>query len=154
MQAGHGAHAAVGRGQVFTVLDGAQVQLTGLGQPGGHCHEADPALDDLTVTAEMISMAQLGLAAAGAVSNDPAIGQLAQALNGIEPGTDPSVAKVVLPSNFRNALNGFASGTFKYLSLFCGFFISWLKQNRRYVSNDFVFFFQKEQFRRIFGYKK
>ena len=65
----------------------------------------DPTLDELVVTEEMISMAMVGLEAASTVSSDPSIAQVMQALGGIEPGTAASVIKVLLPSNFRSALN-------------------------------------------------
>jgi hypothetical protein len=65
----------------------------------------DPTLDELAVTEGMITMAMVGLEAASAISSDPAIAQVMQAVGGIEPGTNASVVKVLMPSNFRGALN-------------------------------------------------
>jgi len=67
---------------------------------------ADPTLEQLTVTGEMLSHARVGLVAAHAVTGDSAIAELLTALNGVQEGSSSStVLSFALPSDYRSRLD-------------------------------------------------
>ncbi len=67
---------------------------------------ADPALDDLTTTPDMITRAKIGLEAAFAVTSDPLIGNLHTIVSDIQPNSSSqTIRSLVLPSDYRNRLD-------------------------------------------------
>lgn len=66
---------------------------------------AQPTLDDLAVTREMLDSTRIGALAAFAVTNDPELEQLAATVVGIQPGMDPVLVNGLLPSGYRSMLN-------------------------------------------------
>ncbi|MBT8092273.1 MAG: fibronectin type III domain-containing protein [Gammaproteobacteria bacterium] len=67
---------------------------------------ASPALADLTVTAEMIERARVGLAAAHAVTSDSSIVDLLGAIDGIQTGSgSTTVRNYTLPGDYRSRLD-------------------------------------------------
>jgi hypothetical protein len=63
-------------------------------------------LDELPVTAGMIAKARIGLAAAFAINEDPAIRQLHAIVSDLQAGQNSSIVRVALPSNYRSVLSG------------------------------------------------
>jgi hypothetical protein len=59
---------------------------------------------DQTATAEMLDKVNIGLAAAVAVSSDPALVELRQATSGLQAGMDASLVDTLLPSDYRTTL--------------------------------------------------
>ena len=67
---------------------------------------ANPTLADLTVTAEMIERARIGVVAAHAVTSDTNIANLLTDMSGIQSGSGSStVRNFALPSDYRNRLS-------------------------------------------------
>ena len=67
---------------------------------------ADPTLNDLTTTSEMLSRAQIGLEAAFAVTNNTGIEELFVLVRGVQPGTSSdNIRNLVLPSDYRRRLD-------------------------------------------------
>lgn len=67
---------------------------------------AGPALADLTVTAEMIERARVGLVAAHGITSDPGIADLLGAMDGIRAGSDSATVKnSALPGDYRSRLD-------------------------------------------------
>ncbi|MBU2677377.1 MAG: fibronectin type III domain-containing protein, partial [Gammaproteobacteria bacterium] len=67
---------------------------------------ANPTMADLTVTAEMIERARVGLMAAHAVTSDTAIADLLADLDGIQVGTGSStIRNFALPGDYRSRLS-------------------------------------------------
>ena len=66
-------------------------------------------IDELPVTAGMISKARVGLAAAYAVDADPAILQLHTVVSGIQPGQSVTLVGVILPAGYRSVLQNVLS---------------------------------------------
>jgi len=64
-----------------------------------------PTLEELTITAEMIASAQIGVSAAYEVTGDPAIEQLGQAIAGLQPGMTAELVRNLLPDDYRTRLN-------------------------------------------------
>ncbi|MEL7185810.1 MAG: putative Ig domain-containing protein [Pseudomonadota bacterium] len=62
-------------------------------------------LDQLPATADMIAKARIGLAAAFAVNEDPAIRQLHTVISDIQAGQTASTIRVALPSGYRSILS-------------------------------------------------
>ncbi len=67
-----------------------------------------PTLDELTITAGMISIAKLGISAAAAVDSDPAIAELAVATDGLQAGMDAALVESLLPAGYRQSLESTA----------------------------------------------
>lgn len=65
---------------------------------------AMPTLDDLASTASMIEVSRVGVAAAYAVTADPALANLATALAGLQPGMSGPLVGSVVPANYRTLL--------------------------------------------------
>jgi hypothetical protein len=66
---------------------------------------ADPRLGDLTVTADMLSRARIGIVAAHAITADSAIADLLAAVEGVQAGTSSSTIKsFALPADYRSRL--------------------------------------------------
>lgn len=63
------------------------------------------SLDQLPVTAGMISKARIGLAAAFAIDADPAIRQLHGVVSGLQAGQNATLVRVAFPSNYRGVLS-------------------------------------------------
>jgi len=61
-------------------------------------------LDQLPVTADMIAKARIGLAAAFAVNEDPAISQLHAIVSDLQAGQSATSVRIVLPSDYRGIL--------------------------------------------------
>ena len=70
---------------------------------------AEPTLDQLVVTADMIEQATTGLAAAYAITGDARIFELMQSLAGVQPGMESSLVRTLLPGDYRSALNSAVS---------------------------------------------
>jgi hypothetical protein len=67
---------------------------------------ANPALADLTVTAEMLERARVGLVAAHAITSDTSIANLLTDMDGIQAGSGSStVRNSALPGDYRDRLN-------------------------------------------------
>ena len=67
---------------------------------------ANPTLEQLTVTDEMLSHAKVGLVAAYAVTGDNAIAELLTALNGVQEGSSSSAVRAsALPGDYRSRLD-------------------------------------------------
>ena len=67
---------------------------------------ADPTLDDLTVTADMLARARIGIVAAHAITSDNVIAELLTAVEGIQAGNGSSMIRTfVLPSDYRDRLS-------------------------------------------------
>ena len=67
---------------------------------------ANPALEDLTATAEMIARARIGLVAAYGVTTDTNIADLLTDMNGIQAGSGSStILNFALPADYRSRLN-------------------------------------------------
>jgi hypothetical protein len=67
---------------------------------------ADPTLADLTVTAEMITHARIGVVAAHAVTSDTSIADLLTDMSGIQSGSGSStVRNFALPSDYSSRLD-------------------------------------------------
>ncbi|MFQ5610136.1 MAG: putative Ig domain-containing protein, partial [Woeseiaceae bacterium] len=64
-----------------------------------------PSLDDLSVTAEMIGQARIGLEAAFAVTSDTGISDLIQVLDGVQAGMAPALVRTLMPGSYRDALH-------------------------------------------------
>ena len=64
----------------------------------------DPTIEQLLLTAQMLSRARIGLAAAYAVDEDPAIRQLHEVVSGFQPGQGAATVRVSLPSGYRLVL--------------------------------------------------
>ncbi len=67
--------------------------------------KADPGLDDLPITREMIAQAGIGLSAAFAVSGETRISNLAQVTSRLDEGTPANFVRSLLPDDYRGALN-------------------------------------------------
>ena len=66
----------------------------------------DPTLEDLTVTADMLERARIGLVAAHGVTGDTAIAEMLTALEGVQAGASSStVSTFALPSDYRGRLD-------------------------------------------------
>ena len=67
---------------------------------------ADPRLEDLTVTADMLARARIGIVAAHAITSDSAIADLLTDVEGVQTGTGSSTVRTfVLPSDYRSRLS-------------------------------------------------
>ena len=67
---------------------------------------ASPALADLSVTAEMLERARVGLVAAHAVTSDSSIANLLTDMNGIQVGSGSSTVRTfALPGDYRSRLD-------------------------------------------------
>ena len=67
---------------------------------------ASPMLSELTVTAEMLTQTEIGLAAAYAVTSDEKIRELLMIVKDMQPGTASSTIKsFILPSDYRSRLD-------------------------------------------------
>ena len=67
---------------------------------------ADPLLDDLTVTAEMLERARIGIVAAHAITSDSAIADLLTDLEGVQAGAGSSTIRTfALPGDYRSRLD-------------------------------------------------
>jgi hypothetical protein len=64
-----------------------------------------PALDELTATDGMVELARIGVNAAFAVSNDPAIAELGNSITGLRAGMGPNFVRGSLPADYRQVLN-------------------------------------------------
>jgi len=62
------------------------------------------SLDQLPVTAGMISKTRIGLAAAFAIDPDPAIRQLHGVVSGLQAGQNATLVRVAFPSDYRSVL--------------------------------------------------
>jgi hypothetical protein len=67
---------------------------------------AEPGMDELGVTGLMIEQARLSLIAAYEITEDPAVYNLLQSLDGLHDGMEPSEAKTIVPGDYRNSLKG------------------------------------------------
>ena len=66
---------------------------------------ANPTLDELTVTADMLTAARVGLVAAHAVTSDPDVADLLTSLEDVQAGaTSTLMRSFVLPADYRNRL--------------------------------------------------
>jgi hypothetical protein len=66
-------------------------------------------LDELAVTAGMISKARIGLAAAYAVDPDPSVLAMHDLVSDIAPGQTSMLVRAAFPANYRNVLDGAAN---------------------------------------------
>ena len=67
---------------------------------------ADPRLEDLTVTADMLARARIGIVAAHAITSDSAIADLLSDVEGVQAGAGSStVLNFALPSDYRSRLD-------------------------------------------------
>ena len=67
---------------------------------------ADPRLEDLTVTADMLTRARVGIVAAHAITSDTAIAGLLTDVEGVQTGAGSStVRNFALPSDYRSRLD-------------------------------------------------
>ena len=67
---------------------------------------ADPRLEDLTVTADMLARARIGIVAAHAITSDNAIADLLTDVEGVQTGTGSSTIRTfALPSDYRSRLD-------------------------------------------------
>nr|AFI78773.1 secreted protein [uncultured bacterium ws198A12] len=67
---------------------------------------ANPMLADLTVTADMLERARIGIVAAHAITSDSAIAELLTAVAGVQTGTGSSTIRTfALPSDYRSRLS-------------------------------------------------
>lgn len=66
----------------------------------------DSTLAEVTVTTEMLSAIRVGIAAAYAVEQTPAIAELRSAVDGVQPGMGPELIRSLLPSNYRSTMSG------------------------------------------------
>lgn len=66
--------------------------------------EPSPTLGELIVTEGMITRARIGIAAAFAVTGDPAVQALEDAVAGLQAGMNPTLVKNLLPANYRSRL--------------------------------------------------
>jgi hypothetical protein len=67
---------------------------------------ADPSLEDLTTTSDMIDRTRIGLDAAYAVTSDPLIGELYDIVSDIQPNTSSqTIRTLVLPGDYRSRLD-------------------------------------------------
>ena len=67
---------------------------------------ADPRLEDLTVTADMLARARVGIVAAYAITSDSAIADLLTDVEGIQAGLGSSAVRTfALPSDYRSRLD-------------------------------------------------
>lgn len=62
-------------------------------------------IDDLTVTAEMLDVIRVGLAAADEVAGNSRIAELRTAVDGIQPGMDFQLVRTLLPDDYRQTLD-------------------------------------------------
>ena len=67
---------------------------------------AEPGMDELGVTGQMIEQARISLIAAYEITNDPAVYSLLQSLDGLHDGMGPAEAKTVIPADYRSSLKG------------------------------------------------
>lgn len=65
---------------------------------------AQPTLDELTSTPNLIASARIGLDAAMAVSENPAVERVRNAVSGLKPGMDPFMVRGLLPTGFTRDL--------------------------------------------------
>jgi hypothetical protein len=64
----------------------------------------NPTIDGLLVTAQMLSKARVGLAAAYFVDADPAILRLHTMVSDLQPGQNSTLVRVLFPAGYRNTL--------------------------------------------------
>ena len=64
-----------------------------------------PTLDELTITQSTIARARAGISAAFAVTGDPAIESLGDAVDGFQAGMSPTLVRTLLPANYRARLD-------------------------------------------------
>ena len=84
--------------------DATQLMSNAIGQVSTEA--ADPALADLTVTAEMIARARIGVVAAHAITSDTNIADLLTDMAGIQVGSGSSTIKnFALPGDYRSRLS-------------------------------------------------
>ena len=73
-----------------------------------------PSIDELVATGEMLMRIRIGLTAAYAITQDPAIAELHSSVTGLQPGLDAMFVRNLLPGDYRsrleNALVTVASG--------------------------------------------
>ena len=67
---------------------------------------ADPRLEDLTVTADMLSRARIGIVAAHEITSDSAVADLLSAVEGVQTGSGSStIRNFALPGDYRSRLD-------------------------------------------------
>ncbi len=64
-----------------------------------------PTLDELTITQSTIARARAGISAAFAVTGDPALESLGDAVDGFQAGMSPTLVRNLLPANYRARLD-------------------------------------------------
>jgi hypothetical protein len=62
------------------------------------------SLDQMIVTAEMITRTRVGLAAAFAIDPDPAIRQLHEVVSALQPGQNATLVRATFPAGYRSVL--------------------------------------------------
>jgi hypothetical protein len=67
---------------------------------------AEPGIDELGITGQMIEQARISLIAAYEITNDPAVYNLLQSLDGLHDGMGHAEAKTVIPDDHRSSLKG------------------------------------------------
>jgi hypothetical protein len=67
---------------------------------------AEPGIDELGVTRQMIEQARISLVVAHAITEDPAVFSLMQSLDGLHDGMGPSEVKNVIPDDYHDSLKG------------------------------------------------
>ena len=67
--------------------------------------DPSPTLEELTVTAAMLAKARLGIAAAFAVTDDPAVQSLGDSVDGIRAGMEWTLVRSLLPVDYRSRLD-------------------------------------------------
>lgn len=63
-----------------------------------------PTLDELTITESMIARAKTGILAAFAVTGDPTVESLGNAVDGLQAGMSPTLVRNLLPADYRARL--------------------------------------------------
>jgi hypothetical protein len=71
--------------------------------------EPETGIEDQTASPEMLDKVNIGLAAAVTVSNDPALAELRQIVNGLQAGMDASLVQTLLPGDYRATLDSLLS---------------------------------------------
>ena len=86
----------VGGTNATTAIQNAIVEV----EPG-----SSVSLDQLPVTAGMISRTRIGLAAAFAIDPDPALRELHGVVSGLQSGQNATLVRAAFPPNYRNVLS-------------------------------------------------
>ena len=69
---------------------------------------AQPSLDELGITSQMINQANVGLSAAFAMNNNGRIAELMQSVSGLQHGMETALVRTMIASNHRSSLSGLA----------------------------------------------